>query len=227
MRELPLDGQHRRRGYGIVEFEGPAAAKAAVEKLELAELKGQQLVVRSDDSVVGTRGGATVYVGNLAPTTTWQHLREQVWCMGTMGILSCAWHVRRRPRGGACASRRGACAWPAHGRCILSRCACRAPLRAQVVASGVDPSQTAHVRVVADHEGRSMGYGFIDFRNAASADACIWMLHNALLEGRALFLRQASTRTHDPGACVCTCMHAARARASSPSPSSPCGRSAR
>ena len=134
--QLPCDEANCRRGFGVVEFDRPESASAAVAKLELAEMKGTQLVVRADEVVVNAHGGATVYVGNLAPTVTWQMLREHV------------------------------------------------------AASGADPSGGAHVRVMDDGANRSLGFGFIEFRNAASADAAVWTLHNKMLEGRALFMRQ-------------------------------------
>lgn len=132
--QLPLDDNGRRRGFAIVELEQPEAASAAVAKLELAELKGQQLVVRNDEEVVNARAKASVYVGNLAPSIHNMSLKE---------------HFK-----------------------------------------AVDPSGGAHVRVIADPHGQSLGYGFVDFRTQAAADAAVWTLHNSVLEGRTLFLRQ-------------------------------------
>jgi hypothetical protein len=54
----------------------PDAAAAAVEKLQLAEIKGQQVVVRDDETVVNARANTTVFVGNLSPSVTWQLLKE-------------------------------------------------------------------------------------------------------------------------------------------------------
>ena len=109
------------------------AARACASRLELAELKGHQLVVRKDDDVVEARCAPSLYVGNLSPAVTWGVLKE---------------HFK-----------------------------------------SVDPSGGAQVRVIADQNGQSMGYGFVDFRTQAAADAAVWTLHNSTLDGRTLFLR--------------------------------------
>ena len=132
--QLPLDEKGRRRGYGVIELEKPEAAAAAVDKLQLAEIKGQQVVIRDDDSVVHARAQALVYCGNLSPGVTWQTLKEHL-----------------RP---------------------------------------VDASGAAHVRVIADAHGASMGFGLVEFRTQAAADAAVWTLHNSMLDGRMLFMRQ-------------------------------------
>lgn len=132
--QLPLDDNGRRRGFAIVELEQPEAATAAVAKLELAEVRGQQLVVRNDEEVVNARGKAIVYAGNLAPSVHNLSLKEHF-----------------KP---------------------------------------VDPSGGAIVRVIADPQGSSLGYGFVEFRTQAAADAAVWTLHNSVLDGRTLFLRQ-------------------------------------
>ena len=46
------------------------------------------------------------------------------------------------------------------------------------------------VRVVADSSGASMGFGFVESRTQAAADAAVWTLHNSMLDGRVLVLRQ-------------------------------------
>ena len=53
-----------------------------------------------------------------------------------------------------------------------------------------DPTGAAHVKLAVDERGASMGYGFIEFRNAAAADAAVWTLHNSNLAGMLLFARQ-------------------------------------
>jgi len=133
--QLPLDDSGRRRGFAIVELLKPEQASAAVEKLEVADLRGTQLVVRLDDAVVNQKSGCTVYVGNLGPTTTWQ------------------------------------------------------ALKAHITNAGADPTGAARVQVMGEN-GRSLGFGFVEFRTAAAADAAVWMLHNNSIEAdRYLFMR--------------------------------------
>ena len=133
--QIPMDEMGRRRGFAIVELARPEMAAAAVEKLDVADLRGTQIVVRNDDQVVNQKSGTVIFVGNLGMTTTWQ------------------------------------------------------ALKAHVSAAGADPSGTAHVRVMATDAGRSLGFGFVEFRTTAAADAAVYMLHNNTLDGRYLFIR--------------------------------------
>lgn len=142
--QLPLDDAGRRRGFGLVELEKPEAAAAAIDKLQLTEIKGQQLVVRDDEVVVNERANTVVYVGNLAPLVTWQVLKD---------------HLR-----------------------------------------AVDPSGNAQVRVPTDTSGAPMGFGLVEFRTQAAADAAVWTLHNTELKGRVVFLRQECDMNDQDGA---------------------------
>lgn len=47
-----------------------------VRRLEMAEIKGHQLVVRADESVVNSRSGLMIYVANLSERVTAQMLRD-------------------------------------------------------------------------------------------------------------------------------------------------------
>ena len=59
------------------------------------------------------------------------------------------------------------------------------------MGSGADATGQAHVRVMADG-GRSLGYGFVEFRTTAAADAAVWVLHNTMVQDRMLFMRQVT-----------------------------------
>ena len=73
--QLPLDDRGRRSGFGVVELETAEAVQFAVDSLQLAELKGQQVVVRDDDTVTNSQPTPRVFVGNLSPNTTVERLR--------------------------------------------------------------------------------------------------------------------------------------------------------
>ena len=51
-----------------------------------------------------------------------------------------------------------------------------------------------------DPEGRSLGYGFVEFRTNAAADAAVWTLSNTLIAGRTLFLRHDCDALDEDGA---------------------------
>ena len=46
--EVPTDSQGRSRGFGIVEYESPYEAAAAVDMLHNAYLRGRNIFVRED-----------------------------------------------------------------------------------------------------------------------------------------------------------------------------------
>jgi len=62
-------------------------------------------------------------------------------------------------------------------------------LKEHIKTAGADPSGSAHVRVITTADGRSLLFGFIEFRNTAAADAAVWTLHNSTLDNRLLFVR--------------------------------------
>jgi len=75
----PLDARGRPRGFGVVELPTTEAAAAALRAFAGgAELRGSRVIARDDTALVQAAGSTTVYVSNLAPTTTWQALAEHL-----------------------------------------------------------------------------------------------------------------------------------------------------
>jgi len=91
--EVMTEGDGRSKGCGIVEFATAEGAKEAITNMTDTELKGRMIFVREDRETSGGggggggggfkqgggfRGGASVYVGNLAYETSWQDLKDHM-----------------------------------------------------------------------------------------------------------------------------------------------------
>lgn len=84
--EVMTEAGGRSKGCGIVEYATPEEAKEACTTLSDTELKGRMIFVREDRETSsggghqhgGYRGGASVYVGNLAYETSWQDLKDHM-----------------------------------------------------------------------------------------------------------------------------------------------------
>ena len=67
-----------RIGGGLVWATGRVCLHGAAMTFPRPYAHSAQVVVRNDDQVTNARSGAIVYVGNLAPSVTWQVLRDHM-----------------------------------------------------------------------------------------------------------------------------------------------------
>lgn len=84
--EVMTEADGRSKGCGICEYSTPQEAQKACVELSNTELKDRMIFVREDRESssgkgyqqLGTRGGNSVYVGNLSYETSWQDLKDHM-----------------------------------------------------------------------------------------------------------------------------------------------------
>lgn len=83
--EVMTEADGRSKGCGICEYSTPEEAEKACDELTNTELKDRTIFVRKDRESTsggyhqsGTRGGTSVYVGNLSYETSWQDLKDHM-----------------------------------------------------------------------------------------------------------------------------------------------------
>ncbi|EDQ86307.1 uncharacterized protein MONBRDRAFT_28484 [Monosiga brevicollis MX1] len=74
--EILRGGDGRSKGSGLVRYATAQDAQTAISILHDMELEGRKLVVREDRDELKYRSGASVYVGNLPFTVSWQVLKD-------------------------------------------------------------------------------------------------------------------------------------------------------
>jgi RNA recognition motif-containing protein len=83
--EVMTEADGRSKGCGICEYSTPEEAQKACAELTNTELKDRTIFVREDRESKsggfqqsGTRGGTSVYVGNLSYESSWQDLKDHM-----------------------------------------------------------------------------------------------------------------------------------------------------
>jgi RNA recognition motif-containing protein len=74
--EVLRSSDGRSKGCGLVRYSNAAEAKTAIETLTDTDLAGRPIIVREDREENKYKSGASVFVGNLPWTTSWQNLKD-------------------------------------------------------------------------------------------------------------------------------------------------------
>ncbi|KAL4541460.1 hypothetical protein Ndes2526B_g05987 [Nannochloris sp. 'desiccata'] len=164
----------RSKGCGIVEFETPEEAAAAIQRLNHAELDGRQVFVREDREDFELRGEAPMALrgGEARPQRTRQRTERSTPPLGSGGVVS----IGRR-------------VWVGN----LSFETSWQELKDHFKVAG----HVLHADVMQDAEGRSKGCGIVEFEHPAEALRAISLLSNSTLNERQIMVREDR---EDPGA---------------------------
>ncbi|GLH14167.1 Serine-arginine protein 55 [Gryllus bimaculatus] len=198
--ELFTDENDKPRGCGIVEFESADSVKKAVEKMHRYELKGRKLVVKEDfdverdkygrplKSVGGGGGGGSVSANRLRdePRGRWDPAPGQA----SLG------------QAGASPSQKWGNTYGLSPQFLESLCI-TGPLGTKVFVANLDykvdekklkevfklAGKVVNVELSLDKEGKSRGFGVVEYEHPVEAVQAISMLHNQMLYDRKLTVR--------------------------------------
>ncbi|KAL4458907.1 hypothetical protein ABPG75_013772 [Micractinium tetrahymenae] len=157
----------RSKGCGIIEFESPDEAAAAIQQLNDSELGGRKIWIREDREDFELRG-------------------DSAYRSGRAGSRIRSRSPRRAQRGGGGYSGEAVTV----GRRVfvgnLSFDTTWQELKDHFKQAG----RVAHADILADAEGRSRGAGIVEFDHPADALRAISMLSNSTLGGRTINVRE-------------------------------------
>lgn len=188
--ELFVDENDKPRGCGIVEFESKELAQKAVEKMHRYELKGRKLVVKEDFDVERDRQGRPLGGRNNA---------NRDMDRGGSGVQ------RMRDADRSLTSSAGNKWGNTYGLSpqFLESLSISSPLVSRVFVANLDykvdekklkevfklAGKVVNCELNLDKEGKSRGFGVVEYEHPVEAVQAISMLHNQILYDRRLSVR--------------------------------------
>ncbi|XP_075225519.1 heterogeneous nuclear ribonucleoprotein rumpelstiltskin isoform X5 [Lycorma delicatula] len=194
--ELFVDENDKPRGCGIVEFETPELAKKAVQKMHRYDLKGRKLVVKEDFDCERDKQGRPLTGGNRSDSRGQPPSRQR----------------EERPNWGSSGSAPGPVSNQPQNKWgntyglspqFLESLWIQGPLVSRVFVANLDykvdqkklkevfklAGRVVRCELSLDKDGKSRGFGIVEYEHPVEAVQAISMLHNQVLFDRRITVR--------------------------------------
>ncbi|XKL63393.1 hypothetical protein PGB90_005757 [Kerria lacca] len=190
--ELFMDENDKPRGCGIVEFEKPESAQLAVEKMHRYDLKGRKLVVKEDVNVERDKQGRPLGFGGRSVNSGTANRNQ--WLDNNSSANKWGNTYGLSPQ-------------------FLESLNINGPLISKVFVANLDykvdekklrevfklAGRVVSIDLLTDKDGKSRGFGTVEFEHPVEAVQAISMLHNQLLYDRRINVRMDKSNERPDG----------------------------